>query len=349
MTSGYQSAARHIPYYEYDSGSGVTCPRCSWTGRADQHENVVGFELIEVSCAECKAIILIVPFPTMAETKQAAAAGNEAATSDLVVFQKAQAKEDWRKVHPHLTSTTQLPDIDQDRVVIEWDLITLDEHPWQLLRHGDTIIWKEPGYYESLDRFEQIFEILRSRYGPRLAAVNPTPDSELWLFGDRLSPGTPARLNASLHSPTSTPAAAQPAAGAATPVLMEFDFSSRWDFWIEQLSGLLDRTTDTTRHVFCFSSEHDEALYLQMLIDGRETEVEVSGHSVETGDAEAMLCDLGFHAPHTQRQGRSTSPNWSLTLTDVSNPDVFELTMKIGRDIIGLRDDSQVRGQAFPV
>jgi hypothetical protein len=54
-------------------------------------------------------------------------------------------------------------------------------------------------YYEGYRRFAAVFEILRERYGSRLAEVRPTPASELYLYGDKLSaPDTIDALNASL-------------------------------------------------------------------------------------------------------------------------------------------------------
>jgi hypothetical protein len=47
----------------------------------------------------------------------------------------------------------------------------------EVLRHGDREIWREPAYYESYQRFAEVYEILRERYGPRLAEVRPTPAS----------------------------------------------------------------------------------------------------------------------------------------------------------------------------
>jgi hypothetical protein len=66
-------------------------------------------------------------------------------------------------------------------------------------RSCDQEIWRELAYYEGYRRFAAVFEILRERYGSRLAEVRPTPASELYLYGDKLSaPDTIDALNASL-------------------------------------------------------------------------------------------------------------------------------------------------------
>ncbi len=70
-----------------------------------------------------------------------------------------------------------------------------------MLRHGDREIWRELAYYEGYQRFAAVFELLRERYGSRLAEVRPTPASEVYLYGDKLSaPQTIDGLNASLNN-----------------------------------------------------------------------------------------------------------------------------------------------------
>ena len=83
--------------------------------------------------------------------------------------------------------------------MIDWDLEGQDDEDWTVLRHDGQEIWRELAYYEGYQRFAAVFEILRERYGSRLAEVRPTPASEVYLYGDKLSaPETVERLNASL-------------------------------------------------------------------------------------------------------------------------------------------------------
>ena len=82
-----------------------------------------------------------------------------------------------------------------------WDAVTDDGEQWQILSHDGIEFWREPAYYESIERFREVFEILRKRYGARLAEVRPAAGSEYWLYGDRISaPSIVMRLNASLRS-----------------------------------------------------------------------------------------------------------------------------------------------------
>lgn len=144
-------------------------------------------------------MLLIVAFPTIEETRAAAAAGNARAQAELP---NVDAREERlnRAQDLELKSADQLPDLEGDTLRIDWDLEERDDEHWTVLRHGDREIWRELAYYEGYERFAAVFELLRERYGSRLAEVRPTSASEVYLYGDKLSaPQTIDALNASLH------------------------------------------------------------------------------------------------------------------------------------------------------
>ena len=143
-------------------------------------------------------MLLIVPHPTAEETRAAAAAGNPRAQADIP---SVDAREAWirRAEKLELKRASQLPQLPGDELRIDWDYDEHDDERWTVLRHGDTELWRELAFYEGYERFAEVFEILRERYGSRLSEVGPTPASELYLYGDKLSaPETIARLNDSL-------------------------------------------------------------------------------------------------------------------------------------------------------
>ena len=76
--------AEIFAYYSDDWRSKIfTCPSCGWQGVADGMDMELYAELADYSCTECDDMILIVSFPTMEETRTAAAAGNEKAAATL--------------------------------------------------------------------------------------------------------------------------------------------------------------------------------------------------------------------------------------------------------------------------
>src|SRR5204863_2296544 len=71
--------AKPLRYYEYDENAELACWNCDWRGRAQDGSQETHRELFDVSCPHCDTMLLIVSYPTIEETKAAAAAGNSAA------------------------------------------------------------------------------------------------------------------------------------------------------------------------------------------------------------------------------------------------------------------------------
>src|SRR4051812_7680742 len=191
-------SAKHLNYWDYDRDAALTCPSCGWSGLGADHENYFE-ELLDVSCPKCDRMLLIVAFPTIEETRAAAAAGNARAQAELP---NVDAREERlnRAQDLELKTADQLPDLEGDTLRVDWDLEERDDEHWTVLRHGDREIWRELAYYEGYQRFAAVFELLRERYGSRLAEVRPTPASEVYLYGDKLSaPHSIDALNASLR------------------------------------------------------------------------------------------------------------------------------------------------------
>jgi hypothetical protein len=190
--------AKQVGYWDYDRDAALSCPACGWNGRAADNESDFD-ELLDVRCPECDRMLLIVAFPTIEETRAAAAAGNRRAEADLPSVDAREARHK-RAGELNLKEPHQLPELAGTEVRIDWDFETSKGEHWTVLRHQGAEIWRELAYYEGYKRFADVFEILRRRYGPRLTEVRPTAASKLYLYGDRLSsPQTIERLNASLE------------------------------------------------------------------------------------------------------------------------------------------------------
>lgn len=140
------------------------------------------------------------PTPTAAETRAAAAAGNPGAIEELAIveareaFQAGHRTPSWRK-------RVSFRDLSGEQLLIEWDQKAQDGQQWTVLRCDGTEFWRELAYFEGYKRFARVFEILRERYGTRLAEVRPTRASWTYLYGDALSaPNTIDALNKTLQS-----------------------------------------------------------------------------------------------------------------------------------------------------
>ncbi len=189
--------ARYVAYWEYDPDAPLTCPDCGWSGSGAGSQELFE-ELFDVSCPQCDSMLLIVPYPTAAETRAAAAAGNPKAQAELPNVESRLKRLD-RAQELELRTPEQLPELRGKNLRIDWDLEERDDEQWTVLRHKGREIWRELAYYEGYERFARVFELLRERYGPRLKEVRPTAASELYLYGDKLSaPERIEKLNASL-------------------------------------------------------------------------------------------------------------------------------------------------------
>lgn len=189
-------SAKHLLYWDYDPEAELVCGDCGWTGPGGLGEMFA--ERFDVSCPRCDRMLLIVSFPTLEETRQAAAAGNVLAQAELPNAESADAR--WRRaVELQLEEPEQLPELPGAALQIDWDFETHDDEIWTVLRHDGTEIWRELAFYDGYERFETVFRLLRKRYGGRLAEVRPTPESKFYLFGDSLgAPRMIDDLNASL-------------------------------------------------------------------------------------------------------------------------------------------------------
>ena len=181
-----------LKYWDDTSEVRVEC-LCGWSGVAKETIREDFRELHTLSCPTCDTTLFIVSFPTAEETRAAAATGNPEALVELGAVEQREAF--WARAEEHkLREAGELPDLDGDELVIEWDF----EEPaakgnpgdkWTILRYGEQVIWREFAFYEGYKRFGEVREILRARYGDRLVDLRPSEGSRYYLLGDVLSAG----------------------------------------------------------------------------------------------------------------------------------------------------------------
>ncbi|MGV0838462.1 hypothetical protein [Mycolicibacterium thermoresistibile] len=197
-----RTMAKHMQYWDYSAqqDSPVHCPKCGWSGLPGNYTTPYT-DLFDVCCPQCREMLLIVTFPTVEETREAAVAGNEEAAAELPRME-AQVEAMRRRYGVLLRSTDELPDLSDERLVVEWDMERADDGEHQtVLRVGEREIWREFAFWEGITRFEQVVEVLRDKYGRRLVEVRPTRRSQLYLLGDDFyAPKTVERINDALRS-----------------------------------------------------------------------------------------------------------------------------------------------------
>lgn len=169
-------------YYSYEKDA-YTCRFCGWKGLGKDCVTLEGFEgLFEIGCPKCKEKVGNVQYPLVSEMRNSDNAVDRAtaalATASQNLFQSQCLK-----------SPEQLPDIDEDFIVLIWDL---KENPGDLrdrtiIKHGGRIIWDEPFVYEGFVSFMEVGDILKKKYGNRLKDIIPTDKSKMDLYGDDLA------------------------------------------------------------------------------------------------------------------------------------------------------------------
>jgi hypothetical protein len=166
----------------------LCCSRCGWVGKVslDDLEDPTDSGA-SIECPECHRRIGEVLFPNLRDTEEAAAQGNEEAVRELPKFREqiahAQARIDRFK-QEKIESVNQLPELDGEMLEFTWDIADAAGEKYQVIRLGDAEIWRELAFYENIQRFNEVKELLRKKYGSRFKMLKPTAASQEWLCGD---------------------------------------------------------------------------------------------------------------------------------------------------------------------
>ena len=132
-------------------------------------------------------MLLIVPYPTIDETKAAAASGNREAIENMAQVERIEAFQQRLK-REQLQEAAQLPDLEGDRLKFVWDFDSTngEKDARTVITLAGRLIWTEPAVWEGADRFLAVREILKERYGQRFARLTPSDRSHLYLYGDKI-------------------------------------------------------------------------------------------------------------------------------------------------------------------
>lgn len=185
----------NVRYYDDWRERRWQCGNCGWQGPGSELQTGEMFrELMEMECPGCGQRLLIVSYPTLAESRanwSKLSEGERAEVAAIELFNR-------RFESASLKAPNQLPELEGDELVLDWDFAetsrgTAGEYPTNretVIRHRQFEVWREPALWEGYERFIEVLGMLRKRYGARLKDLVPTAASELFLYGDRLaSPG----------------------------------------------------------------------------------------------------------------------------------------------------------------
>ena len=179
------------PYYSNWQNEPVTCAGCGWTGRVscnDVGDITSGAATIE--CPNCSRSLGTLLFPNLKETEEAAARGNEEAIAALPGFRQ-RVNHNWKLLERYerekISSVDQLPELDGESLEFTWDFIKApDAEYYQIIRQGKREVWREPAFFDNLQRFEELKQLLLQKYGARFHSLTPSDVSLEWLTSDNL-------------------------------------------------------------------------------------------------------------------------------------------------------------------
>lgn len=185
--------SKTFEYYSNWRNEVVTCPNCAWQGRVDDGNQRYFHELLDSCCPQCGRIVAIVMYPTNDNVRAAAQAGHPEAIRNLAGVERMEAR--WERFdREKLKTPDQLPNLwgkdDLDFVLDTDDERTPDREreSFNLLKYGDRVIWKELAFWEGWQRYPELVEILKAKYGSRFKSLKVTYKAHQYLFGDILTP-----------------------------------------------------------------------------------------------------------------------------------------------------------------
>lgn len=160
------------------------CPDCDWSGKGDDAQmRECLSEAADYECPKCGHYFGFFVFPTIDEVLNDPRSTKE----DRLAAQYILAyREEFERLK--FTRGSVLPEIRSDAFKLIWDFEDRGGPGFgrcdTLVRFGDVVLFREPVLYECYERFIEVAELLRERYGEALLDLVPEPRSTLYLYGD---------------------------------------------------------------------------------------------------------------------------------------------------------------------
>ena len=177
-------------WFDYPPDRPMACRHCSWEGPFGALSSELFSEVIEYDCPACSEIVIVFGFPSFAEVRAAAEAGNAQAIAEMPHVESAERTSEEMK-RSKLKSADALPALDLETpTIFVWDQPQpLDGKEWTVVRLAGTgrEVFRERTYWEGYRRFMEVRDWLRTRYGQLFADLVPTERATMYLGGDSLS------------------------------------------------------------------------------------------------------------------------------------------------------------------
>ncbi len=147
-----------LKYYSDWQHETFTCSQCGWAGTVSYEDLEVGDVAATIECKKCYRSLGVVMFPSLQQTKEAAAAGNEEAIKALPSFE-SRVERNWelldssKRKNPN---ADQLADLEGESLEFDWDFEKgADGEFNQIIRTGDVEVWREPAFFNNVPRLRK--------------------------------------------------------------------------------------------------------------------------------------------------------------------------------------------------
>ena len=168
-------------YYEYEKQA-FSCSSCGWEGTGLECEmGDLLSALFEIHCPKCGERVGFVEFPLISEMSN-----SDDPLDRMTAAVASGFRANFKK--KCLKSPDQLPEIANQAITLVWDSNSKDgTTPGDvLIKDRGVVIWREPETFEGYQRFIEVGEILKMKYGKQLKDFTFTENSEFCLGGDHL-------------------------------------------------------------------------------------------------------------------------------------------------------------------
>jgi len=174
-------------YYFYKKER-FTCEKCNWNGMgAELKPGELSDTFFEVECPKCLEVLGMVMLPL---TEEVLVHGSE---DDKAMV---RAQMDWRQRFEasRLKDIGQLPDLSDDDMEFVLHEVNAPKSPhgktsegYIVITYKGEVIWREMRIFEYLDRFFELANLLKRKYGSRMIDLIPDGGMSVDLGGDCLS------------------------------------------------------------------------------------------------------------------------------------------------------------------
>ena len=151
-------------YYTYKKQN-YSCKKCKWKGLGEQTQSgdIINWDSIQILCPQCYNLITVVMFPTFEETMEYGSEEEKVS---------ARERQDFlTRLHAsQLKKAGQLPDIEASEIIISLreEAKTDGKDGYIVLYWKEKELWREIRGWEYYERYLELGNILKEKYGSRL-------------------------------------------------------------------------------------------------------------------------------------------------------------------------------------